>query len=68
MAESLDAKTLFGIAGKSVLVTGGGQGIGYMIAKAYISNDAKHVMIAFSVQVLDSCRIGIHQFTQGGCL
>lgn len=29
-----------------MLVTGGGQGIGYMIAKAYIANNAAHVFIS----------------------
>lgn len=45
MTEALDPKTLFNIAGKSVLITGGGQGIGYMIAKTFIANEAKHVRI-----------------------
>lgn len=43
--SGLDSKTLFDISGKSVLVTGGGQGIGYMIAKTFISCNAKHVRI-----------------------
>lgn len=44
--EPLDPKTLFGIAGKNVFVTGGGQGIGYMIARAFIANDAANVFIS----------------------
>ncbi|ORY78193.1 hypothetical protein BCR37DRAFT_115744 [Protomyces lactucae-debilis] len=44
--ENLDASALFGVEGKSVLVTGGGSGIGYMIARAFISNNAKHVFIS----------------------
>lgn len=42
----LDQKTLFAIDGKSVVVTGGGQGIGLMIAKSYIQNNAAYVFIS----------------------
>ncbi|BFZ58413.1 hypothetical protein PYCC9005_005475 [Savitreella phatthalungensis] len=44
--EALDPQTLFGIAGKSVFVTGGGQGIGYMIARTFMECDAAHVFIS----------------------
>lgn len=44
--DKLDQQTLFSVEGKSVLVTGGGQGIGLMIAKAFMQNNAAYVFIS----------------------
>lgn len=41
LASSLDVGTLFGVAGKVVLITGGGSGIGAMIASGYVQNGAR---------------------------
>jgi NAD(P)-dependent dehydrogenase (short-subunit alcohol dehydrogenase family) len=41
----LRAASLFSTAGKKVVVTGGGRGIGLMIARAFVENGA-HVVIA----------------------
>lgn len=44
-ASSLRAADLFSVQNQTVLITGGGRGIGFMIAQAFISNGA-HVIIA----------------------
>jgi len=38
--EDLTVSHLFGVAGKAVLVTGGGSGIGAMMAAAFVQNGA----------------------------
>ncbi len=43
--ETLTPEALFSIKGKNVLVTGGGTGIGFMIASAFIQNNAANVFI-----------------------
>lgn len=55
----LDSKTLFSVEGKSVVVTGGGQGIGLMIAKSFIQNNAAYVFISSrKAQVCDdACKL-----------
>jgi NAD(P)-dependent dehydrogenase (short-subunit alcohol dehydrogenase family) len=37
---STKIQTLFSVAGKTVLVTGGGRGIGEMIVRGYVENGA----------------------------
>jgi NAD(P)-dependent dehydrogenase (short-subunit alcohol dehydrogenase family) len=37
----MDLQRLFGVAGKTVLVTGGGTGIGRMISQGFVDNGAK---------------------------
>lgn len=43
--HTLAVPTLFGVSGLHVLVTGGGRGLGLMIAAGFVANGA-HVIIA----------------------
>jgi len=49
---SLALKSLFGVAGKTVAVTGGSRGIGFMIASGFVQNGAHVVITARSA---DQC-------------
>jgi NAD(P)-dependent dehydrogenase (short-subunit alcohol dehydrogenase family) len=48
-----DPSTLFSVAGKRVLVTGGSRGIGYMIARGFVAGGASVVITA---RKADACR------------
>ncbi len=41
---SLNINSLFSVAGKTVVITGGSRGIGEMIARAYVENGAKVIL------------------------
>lgn len=43
---TLSIQTLFSVAGKTVVITGGSRGIGEMIARAYVENGAKVILSA----------------------
>ncbi|CAJ0765415.1 16352_t:CDS:2 [Entrophospora sp. SA101] len=49
----MDIKSLFGISGKKVLITGGSRGIGLMIAEGFVSNGAKVYISSRSSDVCD---------------
>jgi len=53
--------TLFSVAGKNVLVTGGSRGIGYMIAKGYLNAGANVLLTSRSE---DSCQEAVQSLLQ----
>jgi len=53
MAESLQIDSLFSVEGKLALVTGGGSGIGNMVARALAMNGAKVYIVGRRKDKLD---------------
>lgn len=50
----LDVPSLFGVSGKNVLVTGGGRGIGFMIAEGFARNGANVYLTSRSQKALQA--------------
>jgi NAD(P)-dependent dehydrogenase (short-subunit alcohol dehydrogenase family) len=61
--KSLQAAHLFGVQGKKVLITGGGRGIGLMIARGFVANGA-HVFI--SSRDAEACQTAATELTAAG--
>lgn len=51
-SASLAIAKLFSVAGKTVIVTGGGRGIGEMIARAFVENGASVYVTSRSAETL----------------
>ncbi|ORY06562.1 short chain dehydrogenase/reductase family [Basidiobolus meristosporus CBS 931.73] len=64
----MDIQTLFGVKDKIVLVTGGGRGIGLMIAKAYVANGAKVYISSRSKEVCDKVASQLNKEGPGQCI
>jgi NAD(P)-dependent dehydrogenase (short-subunit alcohol dehydrogenase family) len=58
-----DPSTLFSVAGKRVLVTGGSRGIGYMIARGFLAAGAT---VIISARKADACREAAESLSQVG--
>jgi NAD(P)-dependent dehydrogenase (short-subunit alcohol dehydrogenase family) len=63
MFSGLDSKSLFDVQGKVVIVTGGGRGIGLMIAKGYVANGAT---VYISSRNKDNCEEVSKELTKLG--
>lgn len=59
----LEAKNLFDVSDKVVVVTGGGRGIGLMIAKGYVANGAT---VYISSRSKDTCEDTAEELTKMG--
>ncbi len=53
MAAPLDITTLFGLAGKTAIVTGGSRGIGFMIASGLVANGVRTYITARKAEACD---------------
>ncbi|KAJ2263150.1 hypothetical protein GGI01_000992 [Coemansia sp. RSA 376] len=64
----MDIQTLFSVKGKVALVTGGGSGIGLMIATGFIKNGAKVYITSRKLKVLERVATELNQMGPGQCV
>ncbi|TPX58148.1 hypothetical protein SpCBS45565_g08076 [Spizellomyces sp. 'palustris'] len=67
-APDLSLKTLFDVKGKVALVTGGGTGIGKMIAAALVQNGARVYIASRKKQVVDEAAKELTAMGPGECI
>jgi NAD(P)-dependent dehydrogenase (short-subunit alcohol dehydrogenase family) len=61
--SSMNISQLFGISGKTAIVTGGSRGIGYMIAQGYVENGVK---VYITARKADDCERAAAQLSEQG--
>ncbi|KAF9229131.1 NAD(P)-binding protein [Gyrodon lividus] len=66
--SSLQVESLFGVAGKVVLVTGGSRGIGKMIASAFVRNSATVYISSRSANDCDATAKELNVLGPGTCV
>lgn len=64
--EKLTINNLFSVSGKTVIVTGGSRGIGYMIAQAFVENGAKVYISSRKAKVCDEAAVKLSKL--GTCI
>ncbi|RKO82827.1 hypothetical protein BDK51DRAFT_15881 [Blyttiomyces helicus] len=67
-APNLNISTLFAVKGKVALVTGGGTGIGKMIAAALVQNGAKVYIASRKLKVVESAAAELNAMGPGTCV
>ena len=65
--DELVTPTLFSVAGKNVLVTGGGRGIGLMIAAGFAANGARVCVSSRDAAACDVAVTRLNDLGTGGC-
>ena len=66
-APALDVASLFGVRGKACLVTGGGRGIGLMVAAGLVANGARVFICSRTAAVCDKVAAGLTARGPGTC-
>lgn len=64
---ALEIDKLFGVQGKNVLVTGGGRGIGYMIAEGFVRNGANVFLVSRDGTALQKAAAELQAAGPGRC-
>lgn len=65
MASSMNLEKLYDLKGRVALVTGGGTGIGWMIARGLASNGAKVYITGRRKEVLEASAVSFAEGNQG---
>ena len=65
-SSSLSVPTLFSVTGKSVLITGGGRGIGRMLAEGFVANGCSVYISARDKSILDETAEQLNAIGSGG--
>ncbi|MFK8024632.1 MAG: SDR family oxidoreductase [Ilumatobacter sp.] len=65
-ATDLDLNNLFGLAGKTAIVTGGSRGIGYMIAAGLVTNGVHVIITARKAQACDEAATELDALSETG--
>ncbi|DAZ94839.1 TPA: hypothetical protein N0F65_012528 [Lagenidium giganteum] len=68
MSEQLDIQGLFGVAGKVVLITGGGRGIGRMMAEGFVRNGAKVYIASRDIKACEKAAEELNKLGPGQCI
>lgn len=66
--SGLDASSLFSVKGQVVLVTGGGRGVGEMIATGYVQNGAKVYISSRTPSALKETADKLNKLGKGECI
>uniref|UniRef100_K3WUF0 Uncharacterized protein n=1 Tax=Globisporangium ultimum (strain ATCC 200006 / CBS 805.95 / DAOM BR144) TaxID=431595 RepID=K3WUF0_GLOUD len=66
--SSLSIKDLFGVQGKVVVITGGGRGIGKMMAEGFVQNGAKVYIASRDLKACESTAAELNAMGPGSCV
>lgn len=64
----MDIASLFSVAGKNVLVTGGGRGIGEMIAEGLVANGATVIVSSRDFKQCEATALRLNAMQKGRCI
>ncbi|KAJ1920144.1 hypothetical protein H4219_001517 [Mycoemilia scoparia] len=64
----MDLKELFDVSGKVAVVTGGGRGIGYMVAEGFVRNGVKVYIVSRNKGACDQAARALNELGPGRCI
>lgn len=64
----MENRELFSVAGKIVVITGGGRGIGKMMAEGFVKNNAKVYIASRSLKACEETAKNLNAMGPGSCI